>query len=113
VKTIRYFSASIKGVCRGELPKVDLSVYPAHLHINVDAGWRGHGLGRRLMEAYLDHLRQLGIQGVYLETTSVNIVARELYERIGFTLLDSRATRVWEHMIDQPIYNLCYGLKLT
>ena len=38
---------------RRETPRADFSIYPAHLHINLDAGFRGHGIGRKLMTAYL------------------------------------------------------------
>ena len=98
---------------RFEAPQVDFKVFPAHLHINVDADYRGHGLGRQLMNAYLDQLRSLHIPGVHLMTTSLNEAACRLYESVGFHLVDSRPTRMWEGIINGYVEERCYGLLLT
>ena len=97
---------------RNEAPHVDFSIYPAHLHINVDAGFRGHGIGRRLMNAYLGQLRGSQITGVHLNTTSLNEAACRMYENMGFHLLDARPTRMWEGIMMEYVENRCYGLKL-
>ena len=99
-------------LARREFPPVDLTQYPAHLHINVDAAWRGAGAGRRLMEAYLAQLLSLGVPGVHLRTTSLNTAAVALYTRIGFRLLGARPTRLWAHVTEQPVENRCYGLRI-
>jgi|WetSurSiteA1Bulk_404760.scaffolds.fasta_scaffold17448_2 ribosomal protein S18 acetylase RimI-like enzyme len=97
---------------RNEAPHVDFKIYPAHLHINVDAGFRGHGFGRRLMNAYLGQLRGGQITGVHLNTTSLNEAACRLYESVGFRLLDARPTRMWEGIVEGHVENRCYGLQL-
>ena len=71
-RTLIYTFQIAQAALRSEFTHVDLAQYPAHLHINLEAPSRGLGLGRRLIEAYLAQLRQLGIPGVYLETTSHN-----------------------------------------
>jgi ribosomal protein S18 acetylase RimI-like enzyme len=111
-RSIRYFSGLLEGLVRREFTEVDPKVYPAHLHINVDAAWRGHKLGKRLMEAYLRQLRSLGIPGVYLDTTSLNEIACRLYEKMGFRLLDACPDRFWGKWFGHPVDNLCYGLIL-
>jgi ribosomal protein S18 acetylase RimI-like enzyme len=108
-----YLAGLMGGVVRGEFTHADLESYPAHLHINVDSAWRGRGLGQRLMETYLQQLRELGVQGVYLETTSLNEAACRLYEKMGFRLLDTRPDRFWAKWFRHPVENRCYGLKLT
>jgi GNAT superfamily N-acetyltransferase len=109
----RQFAASgALSLLRGELTHVDLGAYPAHLHINIEQRWRGQGLGRRLMEAYLAQLRRLRVRGVHLQTTSLNEAACRLYEKAGFRLLDARPTRLWAHFVDRPVQNRCYGLRL-
>jgi len=97
---------------RSEVPHVDFRVYPAHLHINVDASYRGHGLGRRLMNAYLGQLRSFHVPGVHLMTTSLNEAACKLYESVGFRLVDARPTRMWVGIIDGYVEDRCYGLLL-
>jgi hypothetical protein len=69
-KTWRYSLAALGAARRGQFPGADLARYPAHLHINMDARFRGEGGGRGLMEAYLGQLSALGVRGVHLHTTS-------------------------------------------
>jgi ribosomal protein S18 acetylase RimI-like enzyme len=111
-RSFGYLAGLMGGVLRGEFTHVDLNIYPAHLHINVDSAWRGHGLGRQLMEAYLQQLRGLGVRGVYLETTSLNETACRLYEKMGFRLLERRPDSFWAKWFGHPVENRCYGLKL-
>ena len=63
--------------------------FPAHLHVNVAAGAREAGVGSRLIEAFLAHLRRLGVTGVHLVTSegSRNI---GFYVRNGFRIEASR-----------------------
>ena len=110
--TWRYLAALIMASLRGELTSIDLTAYPAHLHINVDSRWRRQGAGHRLIEAYLSQLRQLGVPGVHVNTTNLNETACRLYTRIGFHLLDARPTRIWTHVVERPVENRCYGLGL-
>jgi ribosomal protein S18 acetylase RimI-like enzyme len=111
-RSVHYFGGLLGGLLRREFTRVDLETYPAHLHINVESAWRGYKLGQRLMEAYLGQLLELGITGVYLDTTSLNEVACRLYEKMGFHLLDARPDRFWAKWFGYPVENRCYGLKL-
>jgi ribosomal protein S18 acetylase RimI-like enzyme len=61
--------------------------YPAHLHIDLLPEGQRRGLGRRLMNAYLDALRQRGVPGVHLAMDPANTGARAFYDRLGFTEL--------------------------
>ncbi len=110
--SLKYLSGMAGGWLRREFTYVDIKIYPAHLHINVDSKWRGYKLGRRLMEAYLEQLNKLGIPGVHLDTTSLNEIACRMYEKMGFMLLDSQPDRFWEKWFGHPVDNRCYGLKL-
>jgi len=100
------------GMLRGEEPEVDLIEYPAHLQIDIKQGFRGMGVGRRLIDVYLEQLHQLGVGGVHLGTTSHNEAACHLYENIGFQLLDSRLNRFWTDMLGYEVKNRIYGLKI-
>ena len=111
-RSLHYIGGLLGGWLRREFTQVDLDAYPAHLHINVESGWRGYKLGQRLMEAYLGQLREFGVSGVHLNTTSLNEIACRLYEKMGFRLLDARPTRFWEKWFGHPVDNRCYGLKL-
>jgi GNAT superfamily N-acetyltransferase len=64
--------------------------YPAHLHINLDPGWRSSGIGTQLIGAFCGHAAAHRVAGVHVVTgrTSRNV---RFYERNGFRLL--RSTR--------------------
>jgi phosphinothricin acetyltransferase len=56
----------------------DLSVY-------VERGWRGCGVGRRLLEALVETARRLGYHKMVLAAFPSNAAGMALYERLGFT----------------------------
>jgi ribosomal protein S18 acetylase RimI-like enzyme len=45
---------------------------------------RGHGIGRALTQACIEHARSDGAAGIGLITTHLMTVAKEMYERMGF-----------------------------
>ena len=63
--------------------------YPAHLHINLDPGWRNGGIGARLIDAFCAHAAGRA-EGVHVVTGRASRNVR-FYERNGFRLL--RTTR--------------------
>jgi ribosomal protein S18 acetylase RimI-like enzyme len=111
-RTARYSFGSLLGFLRGEEPPVDLAIYPAHFHINIVQNFRGGGVGRRLISTYLEQLRGIGVNGVYLHTTSHNETACHLYVKLGFQLLSSRPNRYWSRWFGYTVENRSYGLKL-
>jgi ribosomal protein S18 acetylase RimI-like enzyme len=112
-KTWGYAWGLLQASLYGEALHPDTCQYPAHLHINVDAAWRGCSLGRRLMQAYLDQLTRLDIPGVYLDTTDHNHAACRLYESLGFQVIDARPSRFWTNFIHEPVKLVCYAMKLS
>ncbi len=107
--TFRYALRIWWGDLQGEMPSADLDIYPAHLHINIDAACRGFGLGRKLIETYLFQLRELGVPGVHLGTTSENEGACRLYEKMGFQLVAAHRSSLWHGIIDHPVENRIYA----
>ncbi len=61
-------------------------VYPGHLHINIEVGYRHRGIGRRLIESYFADLRRRGASGVHLFCGADPV---EFYRRLGFQTLES------------------------
>lgn len=57
--------------------------FPAHLHINLDEGWRGAGIGQLLIEAVVAELARRRVPGVHVVTgrTSRNV---SFYRKAGF-----------------------------
>jgi GNAT superfamily N-acetyltransferase len=60
--------------------------YPAHLHINVAAGYRRRGIGRRLIESYFADLRRHNVSGVHLFCGPDPV---EFYRLLGFQPLEN------------------------
>jgi ribosomal protein S18 acetylase RimI-like enzyme len=65
----------------------DVAAYPAHLHIDLLPGAIGHGNGRRLMERFLDRLRELEVPAVHLGVARKNERAIAYYKHMGFSTL--------------------------
>lgn len=76
-------------------PTASTDHFPAHLHVNVLARARGHGLGKRLLEAFLECLVERGVHGVHLSTTVENEVALGLYRAFGFAVWERQRSRLW------------------
>jgi GNAT superfamily N-acetyltransferase len=60
--------------------------YPAHLHINVAARYRGGGIGGRLIAAFATHASQRGVQGMHA-VTGDGSRNNGFYTRCGFDCL--------------------------
>jgi GNAT superfamily N-acetyltransferase len=66
------------------LPVDFIRSYPAHLHMNVEAEYRGHRIGAQLIERYVRDLRTAGVPGIHL---FCGAAPRPFYARHGFTEL--------------------------
>ena len=58
--------------------------WPAHLHIDLLPDARGRGAGRRLVQRWLDSLRDRGVVGCHLQTFAENTGAIAFFESVGF-----------------------------
>ena len=61
------------------------------LTIAVRPTERRRGLGRRLLTAVIDHVREAGARTLFLEVGADNPPARALYEAMGFRVIGTRA----------------------
>lgn len=113
----KFVRAMLRSRLRGELKipiREIIAEYPAHLHTNIaDPGLRGIGLGKKLMLAYFDYLRERGVKGVHLGTTSHNREAAPFYEYMGFTVIHQTRVTFYDHAIsDPPLHLLHMARKL-
>ena len=57
----------------------------AHLlNLAVDPRLRRKGVGKALIEAITDHVREEGAKDIWLEVRTSNLTARDFYSRMGF-----------------------------
>lgn len=103
-KFIGYFFTSL---LLGEFIAPDLSrEYPATLHINIERPFRSRGTGSRLMQAYLDFLRENGVRGVHLGTMSDS--AGVFFEKHGFREISKRKRTYLQPYIGSASYYRIY-----
>ena len=87
-----------------------LANYPAHFHLNLRAGHRGHGTGRQLLEKFLEQARQAGVAGIHAGVSEENAAGRRFFERAGFVAV-GREDRF--RTSAQPTFTILYGLRLV
>jgi ribosomal protein S18 acetylase RimI-like enzyme len=63
-------------------------------NVVVHPDWRGHGIGRTLMERAIQVAQEQGARWIGLEVRADNVVACRLYERLGF-----RSVGKTEHLL--------------
>ena len=61
-----------------------LREYPGHLHIDILPSHQRLGLGKKLVDTFLEALRKQGCKAVYLGMVADNAGAARFYEREGF-----------------------------
>ncbi len=82
-KSLRFLLESAKAFLQGNLHFPDLTEkYPAVLHINIDNAYRNQKIGGRLIEYYLNYLREHKVSGVHLATMSEK--AKAFFMKSGF-----------------------------
>jgi ribosomal protein S18 acetylase RimI-like enzyme len=62
--------------------------YPAHLHIDLLPRFQRRGLGRSLIDRWLQLMRSFGVSGVHLGVGAANERAVRFYRAYGFHELD-------------------------
>jgi len=72
-----------------------VEAYPAHLHMNLLARARGHGLGRRLLGAALRHLADLGTSHVHVGAGWTEAGGAAFWQACGFAVLEEAGRTVY------------------
>jgi ribosomal protein S18 acetylase RimI-like enzyme len=80
---------------RDSLPQVPIDVYYIRA-ISVASKWRGHGLGRRLMQIAIENGRAGGHTSFRVDVRADNTPARGLYETLGFVPIAQASNAITE-----------------
>jgi len=113
-QTLRLFRANIGMWLTSEYRSAPaLGEYPAHLHVNVQDGFRGQRIGQRLVEAFFERARDAGVRGVHAGVSADNLRGRHFFEELGFTEVH-REPRMRKP--DEPgrvLYTIIYAKSLA
>lgn len=90
----------------GALPDPHEGTRAQLVRLYVDPGHWGRGIGRRLHDAALGHLRAAGYRVVVLWVLEANVRARTMYERWGWRATPGRQTQF------PGVDEVCYLLVL-
>jgi ribosomal protein S18 acetylase RimI-like enzyme len=80
----------LEGTCAA--PTRYSSTYPAHLHIDILPEYQRMGLGTRLMDTLVNHLKSKGIPGLMLSVSTDNEKGVRFYKKYGFKVLEQTET---------------------
>ncbi len=72
----------------------------------IEPEYRGIGLGAKLLNLYLDFLRECGYQESYLWTTHELTTAAFLYKRLGFKLTEEKESTSFGKPVREQRYDL-------
>ena len=75
----------------------------------LDAGLRGRGVGRRLVEASLEYARERGWPGVFLTTITGLDAAHSIYRKAGFELTATTPVAKWGIETEEQRFDLKFG----
>ena len=81
--------SEIKAFSQGVMvsPLKYVEEYPAHLHIDILADYQRMGIGSRLMDTLISHLKSKEVPGVMFSVASDNEKGINFYNKYGFKLL--------------------------
>jgi len=101
-KILIFIAHILKSIIKGEFKTPDFSKdYPATLHINIDAGYRGQDVGTRLIQTGVDFLKKRGVKGVSFGTMSDG--ARRFFEKTGFKVLYESKRSYMRYRINKDV----------
>ena len=72
----------------------------------IEPEYRGIGLGSKLINLYMDFLRECGYKTSYLWTTHELTTAANLYKRYGFQLTEERESNAFGKPVQEQRYDL-------
>jgi GNAT superfamily N-acetyltransferase len=72
----------------------------------LDPAYRGIGLGKRLIQLYMEFYRSCGYKASYLWTTSELDAAASLYKRQGFRLVEEKPSDAFGKAVVEQKYQL-------
>jgi ribosomal protein S18 acetylase RimI-like enzyme len=110
-KNLKFLSHIAVSFIRGEFFVPDFSKqYPATLHININGNFRGRRIGEKLIEHYLNYLKEEKVRGIHFGTMSEK--AKDFFIKNGFSVLFESKHSYLRYVIKQNTPYYILGRKL-
>jgi ribosomal protein S18 acetylase RimI-like enzyme len=81
----------------------ELASHPAHLHVNLLAGYRGVGHGRELISTFLASVAAAGAASCYLSVRPQNLSARRFYAKLGWRPVEVRGAEPGTYLVHPTV----------
>lgn len=112
--TWRLFRAATKTLrISGFKRHIPLDEYPAHLHVNVEKGFRSQNVGRSLVERFIEQVKVAGLRGIYMAVREDNVGGRRFFEHLGFIELSRYPTVYTRGGPHKTVYAIVLGKKIV
>ena len=96
---------------KGEFKALTFSKgYPATLHINIIQKYRAGGIGSKLINTYLDYLKEQAVEGVHFATMSDK--ASQFFKKQNFQLLFQGRRSYFRYLLGKSIPFYIYGIRI-
>lgn len=109
---VRFMWRYVRSMWRGEFVDEPIGGYLAHLHMNLAEGYRSGGIGSKLLLEYFDYLRENGVKGLHLGTTTGNKLAVPFYKRWGFRHVSSHPLTMYDGIVDEKVEALFFTREI-
>lgn len=94
------------------LKRINHNDFPVHIHQNIKEGFRGKGLGAKLLSALLKDARENRVKGIRFRALRQE-PKFGFFEKHGFILSDCRRVRTMENWLGRrPLYYMEYLKRL-
>ncbi|MCB0658919.1 MAG: MarR family transcriptional regulator [Saprospiraceae bacterium] len=107
-KTNRIWIAEHLGHQVGYLALADRGTVAQLRFFVIDSNYRGIGLGKRMMELFMQFLKECNFTGAYLWTTHELPTAAALYRRFGFRLTEEKPSKAFDKPVIEHRYDLAH-----
>lgn len=111
IKTYKLIAYSLKSFFLKEtnLAKLDYKRFPVHIHQNIKKGFRGKGIGSRLLIALLNEVKENNLSGIRFKALRQEPEFL-FFEKYGFKKYDCKRVKSWETWLRKaPLYLMAYG----
>lgn len=110
-RNVKFLFHMFLSLTKGEFTAPSFSKdYPATLHINIMKEYRAGGIGSKLINAYLDYLKERAVKGVHFATMSDK--ASQFFKKQNFQLLFQGERSYFRYFLGKNIPIFIYGMRI-